>query len=298
MTENTVPNKMNTSIDPKKDCQGKNCDNCMKGGMPFKKETLSFLVILLIGAVTALSILLINEKRKISQAPETTNQPMAQVSTVSIAEIPVKPMTQMIDLPQPDLDGNMSLEKAMYSRRSRRTFSQDQVTMQELSQILWSAQGITDESGHRTAPSGKSAYPFTVYIVVRNVEDLDPGLYQYLPEEHQLGLLGLANAGDLLTSAGVQQGAQDAPIVLLPTASYGKMKAVFPDNDPVPNTLLEAGHIGQNVYLQVEAMGMSTVVMGGFNAVKVGEVLNLDPAEDVIYLIPVGHRSEEVEESH
>lgn len=294
MNENLPNNSTPSTSTPVKE----NCSNCIRGGMPMKKELLSFVVVILIAMTTFLGVMLVNEKRQNATTYEVIDQELVTESLVNTQEIPVKIMDQIIDLPEPNTKGGLSLEETLNTRRSRRTFADEPVSLEELSQIVWSAQGITDENGHRTAPSAKSAYPFTIYLVVRNVEGLESGLYQYLPENHQLGALGIANAGEMLSSAGVQQGAQDAPVVMMLSASYGKMLAVFPENDPVPNTMLEAGHIGQNVYLQVEALGMSGVVMGGFDSAKVVQALNLNEAEDVVYLIPVGHRSIQEEAAH
>lgn len=268
------------------------CDKCLRGGMPLKKEFLSFFTLILIALVTLLSVLLIQEKRKFGQWDGSGN-PDIQVAPVSIdnLSIPVaKSMSEIIELPVANLDGRVSLEKTIANRRSRRTFTSESVTMQELSQILWSAQGVTDEVGHRAAPSAKSAYPYTLYVVVRDVASLDSGLYQYLPDEHALGNLGLVDAGEMLTQAEPQDGAQQAPVVIVMAAVYGKSAVAFPDTYK-ESTLLEGGHIGQNIYLQVESLGMSTVVMAGFDAVAVRDNLKLDAAELPIYLIPVGHRT-------
>ncbi len=258
--------------------------------MPMKKEALSFVVLLMVGLTTLMTVLWIHEKRQNDSVQPTTMicEEQAEIAEYKLPKI--KTMNQIIDLPDPELAGTVSVEEALHSRRSRREFANEPIQLQELSQVLWAAQGVTDDSGYRAAPSAKGAYPFTLYLVIRNVEGLDQGLYQYLPENHQLGSLGIANAGDLLNSAGVQDGAQKAPAVIVMSAAYAKMQEKFPENDPTKNTLLEAGHIGQNVYLQIEGLEMSTVVMGGFNPKSVSDALQLDEAEDVVYLIPFGHR--------
>lgn len=270
---------------------GKDCDQCLKGGMPMKREWLSFVVILLIGLSTLLTVLYVNEKRKtVVYAPTVnTEEP---IKTEKVYEMPaMKALQSMVDLPVTDFEG--SLESVIASRRSRRVFAETPLTLAHLNSVLWAAQGITDvEHGYRTAPSAKSAYPYTVYVVARNVEGLEPGLYEYVPDKNQLGSLGIANAGEMLTSAGVQDGAQKAPAVLLLAAAPAKMLAVFPDSDPMKNVYLEGGHIGQNIYLEVESLGLATVVMGGFDPMKVNQALNLDSNEQVVYIVPVGNRGE------
>lgn len=258
-----------------------------------KREWLSFFTLVLLAVSTVLAVLWITEKRaNLTQEVAVTPAEPAATQPVS-KEVPsVKALKSTIALPKPKLTGNVSVEEALQSRRSRREFAEQPVTLQELSQLVWSAQGVTDDKGHRTSPSGHGVYPYTIYVVVRNVTGLQPGLYQYLPEKHELGDLGLANAGEMLTSAEVQQGAQTAPVVIVLSAAVGKMVEQYP-NDPVGPTLMEGGHIGQNIYLQMEALKMAGVVMAGFDSQKVVSALGLHPSEKIVYLVPVGHRAPE-----
>lgn len=275
------------------------CGHCMKGGLPAKKEVLTFITLFFIAVSTVLAVLLINEKRDNIGAEVMDPEDVLEEEVVQYQLPAMRAVSEVIELPEPSLTGAMSVEEAIQNRRSRRTYSEEPVSMEELSQILWSAQGITDEeTGHRTAPSAKGSYPYSLYVVVRNVNGLDEGLYLYDPEDHTLGDLGLANAGDLLISAGVQENSQTAPVVIAMAAVYAKTQEKFPDSDPVPNTLLEGGHIGENIYLQVEALGMATVVTGGFNSVAVGDAIGLDKNESIVYLVPFGHVGEAVEEAH
>ena len=281
-----------------KDCcsSAEGCGTCMKGGFPMKKEALSFITLALVATATVLGVLLINEKRANLSLP--TPESEVVVAEAKTYEMPAERVIETrIELPAPKLTGKMSVEEAIQIRRSKRTYSEEPVLLSELSQILWSGQGITDDAGHRAAPSGKGAYPYSLYVVVRNVEGLSPGLYLYEPENNTLGDLGLADAGELLAASGVQDNSQKAPVVIAMTAVYAKTAVVFP-NDPETNTLLEGGHIGQNIYLQAEALKMATVVTGGFNSTKVGEALGLDKNESIVYLIPFGHVGEEVPAEH
>jgi SagB-type dehydrogenase family enzyme len=276
----------------------KQCDTCIRGGMPLKKEVLSFIVIGLVMVITVLVVALVHEKREMlairgKGGPAVASAPSKKYELPAPAVI-----NEYISLPNPDLDSQVSIEASLLSRRSRRIFAPTPVSLENMSQLLWSAQGITEpELGHRTAPSGMGAYPFTVYVVVREAEGLNPGLYVYDPIKNQLGALGMANAGELLTAAGVQEAAQKAPVVYMLVAAPAKTvaKSRTPDADPMENILLEAGHIGQNMYLQAESRDMSLVVMGGFDAAKVRDGLKLSPQEEVIYIIPAGNRSNEVE---
>lgn len=266
--------------------------------MPMRKELSSFLIILLIAGVTVLTVLLVNAKRELLAADRLV-PPTPPTATTSPKPTPnmdkpaARTYTAPFILPKPRTTGTFALEKAIAERRSRRAFSEVPVTQTELGQILWSAQGVTDlATGKRTVPSAREAYPFTIFVVIRNVAGMKPGLYEYLPKLHALGDLNVANAGDLLTAGGVQEAAQKAPVVILPSAAYGKAYEVLKDSY-MSSSLIEAGHIGQNIYLQVESLGMGTVVMAGFDAKKVGASIKLDPAETIVYVIPLGHRGVE-----
>jgi len=286
----------------KKDCCDKpeGCGNCMKGGMPLRKESLSFITLFMVGLTTLLAVLLINEKRSQVNNPTAMTQPETVVAMEY--KMPAsKVITTVVELPEPKIDGNLSLEETIQNRRSRRVYSDEPVTMAELSQILWSAQGETDEAGHRAAPSAKGAYPFSLYVVVRNVDGLDNGLYLYNPTNHTLGNLGMANAPERIVEAGVQDNSVTAPVVITLAASPAKMLEKFPDADPMPNVYMEGGHIGQNIYLQAESLEMGTVVTGGFDKMAVAKVLGLDVENEmIVYLVPFGHIGEapEAEAAH
>lgn len=279
-----------------------NCGRCMKGGFPVKQEILSFVTLFFIGLATILGILLINEKRETLTLVQTyqgnSESDSQEQSMAKIYEMPVaKTVKATIQLPAAKTSGTMSVEEALQIRRSKRVYSDQPVTMQELSQILWSAQGITNDLGNRTAPSARGVYPYSLYVVVRNVDGLANGLYLYDPTTNTLGDLGLADAGDLLTAAEVQDNSQKAPVVIAMAAAYARAQEKFPDN-PEEVTHLEGGHIGQNIYLQAEALEMATVVTAGFDTVKVGDALGLDKNERIVYLVPFGHPGVEVPAEH
>jgi SagB-type dehydrogenase family enzyme len=258
-----------------------------------KPEFTSFLSLFLIGLVVVLGVLLLNEKRTQPSFMPNDDQLVAEQSETKYEMPKSKAIREVVELPAADIKGKLSVEETIQNRRSKRLYSDVPVTKQELAQLLWSAQGITDKKGYRTAPSAKGAYPFSLYVVVRNVEDIDEGLYLYNSQNHTLGNLGLANAGQRLIEAGVQDTSKNAPVVIVLVATPAKMLEKFPDSNPMPNVYLEGGHIGQNIYLQVESLGMATVVTGGFNKQAVAEALELDPVnQTVVYLVPFGNIGE------
>lgn len=283
----------------KKECCGgdKNCGTCLKGGMPMKKEMLSFITILMVGLSTLFFTLWVVEMRKSDTLASTAPTKVEETVEVVKYTMPVAPeIVDTIALPEPSLDGTMSVEQAIHDRRSQRVFTDEAVSMADLSQMLWAAQGLTDESGHRAAPSARGVYPHDLYVVVRNVEGLEQGLYLYIPETHSLADVGLANAGNLLIQAEVQENSQTAPVVIVMATAFAKAQEKFPDTAQSVSDL-EAGHIGQNVYLQAQSLGLGTVVTAGFNSQAVTQKLGLDPNYFISYLIPFGHPAPVEEEA-
>lgn len=305
-TTNQTPSNPGTSTaetpsSAKQNCPpGVPCKDCMKGGMPIHKDLLSFIVLVCIGVCTILAVLLVNAKREmnsLSASNATQAEKSSEESSALSTEVPKTTPAPVeykntVTLPQPDKTGKLSVDAALWARRSRREYAQKPVTLKQLSQMLWAGQGVTDSDGNkRTAPSAYEAYPFTLFVVVQNVTGLEPGVYEYLPTTHTLGKVS-GDASAALIASGVQAGAQKAPVVFLVSASYGKAAIKLKDS-AVSSSLLEAGHIGENMYLEAESLGMSTVVMAGFDSEKVVNALQLDPAYTVVYVIPFGARAPE-----
>ena len=91
-----------------------------------------------------------------------------------------------ISLPDPHFDSKTSIEKSLLERRSVRQYRDKDLTLGDLSQLLWSAQGVTNRRGYRTAPSAGVLYPLEIYVAAGKVGGLAPGIYKYEPDEHKL----------------------------------------------------------------------------------------------------------------
>jgi len=195
-----------------------------------------------------------------------------------------------IKLPKPDLTGEQSIEKLLQQRRSVRSYQKSSLNLAEVGQLLWSAQGVSSARGLRTAPSAGALYPLQLYVVVGDVNELSPGIYQYNPEEHSL--LKTTN-GDLrksLQEAALDQSCiGDAAIIFVFTAIYRRTTWKYGDRG-VRYVHMEVGHAGQNLFLQAEALHLGTVVVGAFNDDEVREVLNLDGDMQPLSLMPVGRK--------
>ncbi|MGC8764863.1 MAG: SagB/ThcOx family dehydrogenase, partial [Brevinematia bacterium] len=112
---------------------------------------------------------------------------------------------KLIKLPDFKKDSNFSIEKAIYQRRSTRSFSSKSLRLSDISALLWAGQGITSRDRLRTAPSAGALYPIELYLVAFNVEALSPGIYKYLPFEHSLKLIKPQDIKNELCSAALGQ---------------------------------------------------------------------------------------------
>ncbi len=197
-----------------------------------------------------------------------------------------------IKLPSPQLEGKMSVEEALARRRSRRVFEDYSLTIEQISQLLWSAQGITEKRiGFRTAPSAGATYPLDIYLVVGKdkVENLKAGVYHYNLHHHSLIIILEGDKRRELARACLRQRfIEDAPVSLIITAEFSRITNRY-GKKGIYYAYMEAGHVGQNVYLQAESLGLGTVVIGAFYEEDVSQALNLPDQHIPLYVMPVGH---------
>ena len=191
-------------------------------------------------------------------------------------------------LPEPRRDGTFSVEIAIAGRRSVRGFADEALSLEEVSQLLWAAQGITGESGTRAAPSAGATYPLRVYLAAGNVDGLEAGTYRYEGITHELVLLDRGNGRAKLGQAAAgQEFVREAPAGLIITGVSERTTRRYRElGERYVN--MEAGHAAQNVYLQATAMGLGTVAVGAFDGAAVIRMLWLLPGEKPLYIMPVG----------
>ena len=196
-------------------------------------------------------------------------------------------------LPQPDVTGQVPLEKAIKSRRTIRSFASRGITFKDFSQMLWAAQGIIETGGfRRSVPSGGALYPIDVYAVVGEggVEELDAAVYHYEPRFHEITL---RTAGDLrLEVARASLGQMwmaGAPVNLIVTAEYQRSSSKYGERG-VRYSMIEAGHVGQNIFLQAEALGLGAGIVGAFHDQEVIRVAKLNPGHEPLLIMPVGYK--------
>jgi len=184
----------------------------------------------------------------------------------------------------------MSLEAALSARRSLREYDQTPLTVAEVSQLLWAAQGVTNPDGLRTVPSAGALYPLQVHIVVGQVDGIEQGVYHYRPAEH--GLVRVAEGDrrlDLARAALDQEQVRHGAVVIALSAAYERIIQKYGQRG-VSYTHMEAGMAAENIHLQAAALGLGTVVMGAFDDDRVRELIELGVNEKPLVLMPVGRR--------
>lgn len=193
-----------------------------------------------------------------------------------------------IELPQVKLDEEPSVGKAMLKRRSVRSYSNEPVTLFEISQLLWAAQGVTHQRGFRTSPSAGALYPLELYIVVGKVTNLDAGIYKYVPNQHRLiKIIEGDKRSELCRAALNQSSVKNAPVVMVFCAVYQRTTVKYGERG-IRYVFMEVGHSAQNVYLQAVALGIGTVTIGAFNDRKVKKIVKCALDEEPLYIMPVG----------
>ena len=201
-----------------------------------------------------------------------------------------------IKLPRPAYDGKVSVEQAVKERRTIRDFLPNPLSMAHLSQLLWAAQGITDEhKGFRAAPSAGALYPLDVYAVVGDggVDGLGPGVYHYKPASHSLELVMKGDRRkDVAHAALTQMWTARAPVVFIITAEYERNTRKYGERG-VRYAHIEVGHVGQNIFLQAGALGLGAGIVGAFRDTSVAEVIGAPKEHEPIILIPVGYKEKE-----
>ena len=196
----------------------------------------------------------------------------------------------MIKLPEPKYDSDSSLEENLVRRRSVRDYTDEQLTMEEVSQLLWAAQGMTSDRGFRTAPSAGALYPLEVYLIAGHVKGLTSGVYHYNPKKHELLMVVEGDMRSRLAGAALGQSpVKDGAVSLVFTGVYGRITGKYGDRG-IRYVLMEIGHAAQNVCLQATAMGLGSVTIGAFSDQEVGRLLNLSEGEEPLYIIPIGRQ--------
>jgi SagB-type dehydrogenase family enzyme len=198
----------------------------------------------------------------------------------------------LIELPQPaEVDGP-ALSQALHERRSVRDYAKRPLTLTQVAQLMWAAQGINHPSGLRTAPSAGALYPLELILIAGDIDSLESGIYRYRPHQHAIELITTGDRRRQLARAALGQAwiARGAAVLMITaiyersTGKYGKRGERYAH--------IEVGHAAQNTLLQAAALGLGAGVVGAFDDAAVAEVCGLSRAEHPVYLLPVGWPAE------
>jgi SagB-type dehydrogenase family enzyme len=188
----------------------------------------------------------------------------------------------MIKLPEPEFT-DASLEGCIKARRSVRSFEDKALDLNQISLLLWAAQGETDkEQGFRAAPSAGATYPLEIYLCSQD------GVFHYLPKSHGIERSDTSDVRSRIVTAALNQKfIGDAGCIIVITAvferttwRYGRRGEMY--------VHMEAGHAAQNIHLQAVALGLGSVPVGAFKEDDVADILQLED-EKPLYIIPVGY---------
>jgi len=192
---------------------------------------------------------------------------------------------KIVRLTKPTLTGTVSFEEALAKRRSVRLFANKPLESEQIGQLAWAGQGITEKQrGLRTAPSAGETYPIELYFAT------EEGLFVYRPAEHSLEQTSDKDIRtSLATAASMQESVAMAGCDIIVAGSVRKLSTQF-RNKARTFMLLEAGHVAQNILLQAACLDLGSVPVGVFTSAKqVSRACRLPAGFEPLYIICVGH---------
>ncbi|HEY4698806.1 MAG TPA: SagB/ThcOx family dehydrogenase [Nitrososphaerales archaeon] len=200
-------------------------------------------------------------------------------------------MVGEIQLFEPVKKGTVSIEEAISRRRSIRNYTSEPLNLQEVGQLLWAAQGVTEPNWSlRAAPSAGGTYPLEIYIVVslNGVDNLPPGVYRYIPKHHSIILIAKGDKmNDLAVAALDQQWVSESKVSIVIAALFERTTDRYGERG-IRYVYMEAGHASQNIYLQAVALNLGTVAIGAFHDEQVQKIVDMPDKEKPLYILPVG----------
>jgi SagB-type dehydrogenase family enzyme len=190
----------------------------------------------------------------------------------------------IIDLPQPKIIGKTSLEESIFRRRSTRSYQNHELSLEQLSQILWAAQGITENSyGFRAAPSAGALYPLFIYVAKKD------GVFRYIADGHKLIQLSSEDKRPSLVRASLGQSAiREAPVCIVISANFAITQAKYGPR-AFRYVCMEIGHVAENIHLQATALGLSSLPIGAFWDDVIKSTMEIPDNQDPLYIIPIGY---------
>jgi SagB-type dehydrogenase family enzyme len=215
---------------------------------------------------------------------------LAVLALPSLAVAADEAATVTVALPAARTDGKVAVEWALKQRRSVREFAPGALDLPTVGQLAWAAQGVTDEKGHRTAPSARAKYSLELYLMAGEVTGLPPGLYHYEPALHALRRLA---TGDRRAEFDRQAVGQPSQAIAKAPATFiiaGSASRIGPEPRDAQWMWVEAGLAAQGFFLEATSMGLGSTYIGGFRPAEAHALLNLPGSEEVLAVLPVGKR--------
>lgn len=213
------------------------------------------------------------------------------------AEKPCNPEDKKINLVKPGVwkfIDEVSVETAISKRKSRRSYTEDAIKLEELSFLLWATQGLREKRSvvrnFRTVPSAGCRHALETYVVVFRVEGIPKAIYRYLPMSHQLvEFIKHENLETLISQAALGQSfAGKSAVTFIWTTIPARMEWRY-GMASYKVIAIDAGHVCQNLYLACEAIGAGTCAIAAYDQEFADSVLGVDGNEEfTIYMAPVG----------
>lgn len=197
---------------------------------------------------------------------------------------------ETVSLPMPVYEGKLSVEAALKRRRSVREYSDSPLTVEEVSQLLWAAQGITGSYGMRTAPSAGALYPLEIYLVAGKVKGLAPGIYRYVNKKHALLKVADGDFRKKLSAAALgQECVRDGATSIVISGVYERTAKKYGERAS-QYVHIEVGGVAENIYLQAQALNLGTVFVGAFRDKLLKALLKMTDRETPLGIMPVGRK--------
>ena len=230
---------------------------------------------------------------------------MVETETDQMKGLPLPPIqkpfskdAELVDLVNPEQFslGNMPLIEAIRNRRSRRNFTQESLTLEDLSFLLWVTQGVEKLTHNglvtiRTVPSGGAMHPFETYLLINRVDGVDPGLYRYLALDHKLLKLfseGVDLPSRINEASNGQTFVGESAVVFVWAVRPYRTEWRYGE-DSLKDILISVGHICQNLYLACESIGAGTCAIVAYNQKLLDSLVGVDGEDEIaLYLAPVG----------
>lgn len=236
-------------------------------------------LIKLFSAFALLTVFSINELS--AQATQITD---VRKDKKKLIAIETQKEAQTMEIPKPEFKSKLALVDALMNRKSTREFTKDEITPQQLSNLLWAANGVNRDKEGRTVPSAMGANMIDIYAVTPE------GIYLWNPVEFKLSLV---EKGDFREATTTQDFAMKAPLTFIYVAKYENYyKKVDSDKAPIEQINIwagiEAGHISQNVYLACANLGLGAVIRVSYEEDKLSSLLHLQGDSKIIAAQTIG----------